>query len=82
VQKKPAEAAAAYLKVTELNPQDVDIYVLAALGLVESKQYDKAVKTLQMAKGYTEDKAALSKLDDYIAKIEAHRNGKEVSNVK
>jgi len=82
VQKKPAEAAAAYLKVTELNPQDVDIYVLAALGLVESKQYDKAVKTLQTAKGYTEDKAALLKLDDYIAKIEAHRNGKEVSNVK
>jgi len=82
VQKKPAEAAAAYLKVTELNPQDVDAYVLAALGLVESKQYDKAVKTLQSAKGYTEDKAALSKLDGYIAKIEAHRNGKEVSNVK
>lgn len=82
VQEKPAEAAAAYLKVTELNPQDVDVYVLAALGLVESKQYDKAVKTLQAAKGYTEDKAALLKLDGYIAKIEAHRNAKEVSNVK
>lgn len=82
VQKKPAEAAVAYQKVIELNPSDVDTYVLAALALVESHQYDQAVKTLQTAKGYTEDKSALLKIDSYIAKIEAHRNGKEVSNVK
>ena len=82
VQKKPAKAAAAYQKVIALNPGDVDTYVLAALYLVESQQYDKAVKALQDAKGYTEDKAALLKIDSYIAKIEAHRKGKGVSNVK
>jgi len=82
VQKKPAEAAAAYQKVIALNPGDVDTYVLAALYLAESQQYDKAVKTLQDAKGYTEDKAALLKIDSYIVKIEVYRSGKEVSNVK
>ncbi len=82
VQKKPAEAAAAYQKVITLNPGDVDTYVLAALYLVESQQYEKAVKTLQAAKAHTEDKTALLKIDSYIAKIEAYRSGKEVSNVK
>jgi tetratricopeptide (TPR) repeat protein len=82
VQKKPAEAAAAYQKVIELNPSDIDTYVLASLALVESHQYDHAVKTLQAAKGYTEDKEALLKIDAYIEKIRVHRNSKGVSNVK
>lgn len=82
VQHRPAEAAAAYQKVIALNPGDVTTYVPAALALVEMQQYDKAIKTLQAAKGYTDDKAALLKIDSYIAKIEAYQNGKEVSDVK
>ena len=82
VQHHPAEAAAAYQKVIALNPRDIDTYVLAALALVEMQQYDKAIKMLQAAKGYTDDKTALLKIDSYIAKIEAQQNGKEVSDVK
>ncbi len=82
VQKKPAEAATAYQKVIALNPWDVDTYVLAALALVESQQYNRAVKTLQAAKEYTDDNMVLLKIDGYIAKIEGYRNSKEVSDVK
>lgn len=82
VQKKPKKAAAAYLDALSLDPWDVDTYVLAALALIESQQYSKAIQTLQTAKGYTDDKVILQKIDDYIMKIGTYRNNKEVSDAK
>lgn len=82
IQQRPAEAAEAYQKVITLNPWDVDTYVLAALALFESKQYDSAVKTLQVAKEYTGDKVIHLKIDSYISKIELHGSAKEVLNAK
>jgi tetratricopeptide (TPR) repeat protein len=73
VQRRPAEAAAAYKKVIALNPGDVDVYLFAALYLAESQRYGEAIKILWSAKGYTEDKAALRKIDGYIGKIEKRR---------
>ena len=81
VQHRPAEAAAAYKRVIALNPGDVDVYLSAALALVESRQYDEAVATLRAAQGYTDDRGALQKIDGYIRKIETRRSG-EVSHAK
>jgi tetratricopeptide (TPR) repeat protein len=80
VQHRPAEAAAAYQKVIALNPGDVDVYLFASLALVESRQYDEAIETLQRARGYTDDTTALRKIDGYIMKIEKRRT--EVSDAK
>ena len=82
VHKKPEKAAAAYQKVIELNPWDVDTYVFAALALFESQQYEKAIKILQTAKDYTTDNAVRLKIDNYIEKIEAYYHSKDISDVK
>ncbi len=82
MQDRPAKAAEAYLKVIELDPQEVDTYVLAAVELIGSQQYDKAIQTLQAAKEHTGNKSVLQKIDVYINRIEVYRNEKEVSDVK
>jgi 23S rRNA A2030 N6-methylase RlmJ len=51
-------------------PSDIDAYVLTALAYTRVKQYEQAIERLTAAKGVTDDKAVLEKLDDYITRIE------------
>lgn len=70
VQKRYLESAREYRKVTDLMPSDIDAYVLTALAYTRVKQYEQAIERLTAAKGVTDDKAVLEKLDDYITRIE------------
>ena len=82
VQERSAEAAVAYQKVIALNPVDGDVYLRAASALYQSEQYREAIKTLQAAKGLTDDKFVLAKIDEYIATIEGRISAGEVSDAK
>ena len=82
VQKNHTAAAAAYLKVIALDSRDTDAYVLAALELIESQEFDRAIKILQEAKESTEDEAALQKLDNYITSIKTLNSKRGIQNAK
>ncbi|MBN1414528.1 MAG: tetratricopeptide repeat protein [Bacteroidales bacterium] len=73
VQKKFIEAAEQYQKVTELNPSDIDAYVITALAYTRINRYDKAIEQLKIAKSFSSDKAVIQKIDDYINKIEQEK---------
>jgi tetratricopeptide (TPR) repeat protein len=74
LRKDHAAAAAHYRRLTEIDPFDVDAYVLAAVSLVEAGRFDEARIELERAKGRTADARALALLDSYLAKLaEAER---------
>lgn len=68
-QKKYLMAAGQYRKVTDLNPSDIDAYVIAALAWTKMQQYAEAIEQLLLARTFTSDKAVIRKLDEYISKI-------------
>jgi tetratricopeptide (TPR) repeat protein len=70
VQGKFLKAAKHYKKLTDLAPNDIDSYVLAALAYAEAGKYEDARAQLEIAKTMTTDKAILKKLDDYIKKLD------------
>jgi tetratricopeptide (TPR) repeat protein len=69
VQEKYLLAAEQYQKVTELNPLDIDAYVLAAEALAEAGRYEESGLMLQKAKTRTADPGALRALDGYLQKL-------------
>ena len=69
IEKKFADAAREYGKVTELDPFDLDAYVNLALAHVELKNYQAAIDALRQAKLYTSDDKARATLDGYIEKV-------------
>ena len=73
VQKKYSEAAEQYQKVTDLRPSCIDAYVLTALAYTKMKRYAEAIERLKIAEAFTEDKAVIKKLNDYINKIEQEK---------
>ncbi len=74
IQEKYLLAAGHYRKVTELNPLDIDAYVMAAEALAEAGRYEESGLMLQSAKTRTADPVALRALDGYLQKLsEAER---------
>jgi len=74
LRKDHAAAAEHYRRLTEIDPFDVDAYVLAAVSLVEAGRFDEARIELERAKGRTADARTLIRLDGYLAKLaEAER---------
>lgn len=69
VRKEPLAAAEHYRRLTEIDPFDLDSYVLAALALGEAGRFGEARTELERAKGRTADARALSLLDGYLAKL-------------
>lgn len=70
IQKRYLKAAEQYQKVTDLNPSDIDVYVLTALAYTKLQRYTEAIEQIKTAKTFTDDKAVIQKLDSYINKIE------------
>ena len=73
VQRDDQGAAAAYRRVTELTPYDVDAYVNRALALIRLNRLEQAIEALSNAKAWTTDARVLGQLDGYIAKVRAHQ---------
>lgn len=74
LRKNYAAAAEHYRRLTEIDPFDVDAYVLAAVSLGEAGRFDEARIELERAKGRTADVRALALLDGYLTKLaEAQR---------
>lgn len=73
VRGKFAAAAESYHKVTQLQPKDLDAYVLAALAHSELHQFEKGIAELERAKRQTSDPEVTAKLEGYIEKL---RNAK------
>lgn len=71
LRKQPAKAAAHYDRVMALEPLNVDACVLAALAYVDAGQPDEARARLAAAQSRTSDPAALAKLGEYRAKLDA-----------
>ena len=69
VQGKFIKAAKHYKKLTDLDPHDIDSYVLTALAYAEAGNYEDAMAELETAKNMTTDKTIIKKLDDYIRKL-------------
>jgi tetratricopeptide (TPR) repeat protein len=70
VQKKYLKAAEHYKNLTNLDPYDIDAYILTALAYAEAKRYSEAKKELEIAKNMTADPMIHEKLNGYIEKIE------------
>jgi Tfp pilus assembly protein PilF len=70
VRKEPLAAADHYRRLTEIDPFDLDSYVLAALSLGEAGRFGEARTELERAKGRTADARALALLDGYLAKLD------------
>jgi len=66
---EPLAAAEHYRRLTEIDPFDLDSYVLAALALGEAGRFGEARTELERAKGRTADVRALAHLDGYLAKL-------------
>jgi len=62
-------AARHFQKVTELDPLDIDAYVLAADSLAEAGKLDEARLTLERAKARTADAKAIRTLDELLLKL-------------
>jgi len=69
VRKDHMAAAGQYRRLTEIDPFDLDSYVLAALYLGEAGRFGEARIELERAKGRTADARALALLDSYLAKL-------------
>ncbi len=67
------EAAAHYDKLTELDPRNIDAYVLAALAFAEHGQLQEARDRLITAKTQTADPEVVRRLDGYLAKLPTPR---------
>jgi tetratricopeptide (TPR) repeat protein len=63
------EAARHYRRLTELDPYDLDSYVLAAVSLTEAGRFAEARAELEKAKGRTADERALVTLDGLLQKL-------------
>jgi tetratricopeptide (TPR) repeat protein len=63
VRQNHLEAARHYRRVTELDPFDLDSYVLAAVSLTETGRFAEARIELEKAKGRTVDERALATLE-------------------
>lgn len=63
-------AAAYYDKLTELDPDNVDAYVLAALAYAEAGNVTDARTRLETAKHHTTDPGTLRRLDEYLLKLQ------------
>jgi tetratricopeptide (TPR) repeat protein len=74
LQKKYAQAAKHYEKLTELNPSDIDSYVLAASAYAEAGNFAEARAQLETAKTMTDDEHILKKLDGYLEKLDEKTN--------
>ncbi len=70
VRRNFAKAAAHYDRLIELQPTNVDAYVLAALAHVENGQIAEARARLVAGQSRTEDPGALAKLAEYIARLD------------
>ncbi len=64
------DAARHYDSLADLDRADVDACVLAALAWAEAGELASARERLLEAKGRTTDPGALSRLDDYLAKLD------------
>jgi tetratricopeptide (TPR) repeat protein len=74
IRKDYAAAAGHFRRLTEIDPFDLDAYVLAALYLAEAGSFLEARVELERAKGRTADPHALALLDGYLARLaEAER---------
>lgn len=62
-------AAEHYLRLTEIDPYDLDSYVLAALSLAKDGRLAESRVELEKAKGRTADPDTLALLDGYLAKL-------------
>lgn len=74
LQKKYEQAAKHYKKLTELNPSDIDSYVLAASAYAEAGNFAEARTELETAKTMTDDEQILKKLDGYLGKLDKKTN--------
>ncbi len=63
-------AAAHYDRLTELDPENIDAYVLAALAYTEAGNIGEARTRLETAKHHTTDPGAVRRLDEYLAKLQ------------
>jgi tetratricopeptide (TPR) repeat protein len=70
LRKQFDKAAAHYDKLTELDPFNIDAYVLAALAYAEDGSLAEARTRLETAKHQTTDPGAQSRLDEYLAKLQ------------
>jgi tetratricopeptide (TPR) repeat protein len=63
VRRDHGEAAAHYRRLTELDPLDIDAYILAAVSLSEMGRFAEARGELDRARGVTDDSGALDALE-------------------
>ena len=76
VQKRYLEAAEEYKQVTDLEPMDIDTYVLTALAYTQIQRYDEAIEQLEIAKTFATDEAVIDKLSEYIEKVEQEKESR------
>jgi len=69
IRRNHLAAAEHYQRLTEIDPYDVDSYVLAALALTEAGKFAEAGIELEKAKGRTSDPRALALLGGYLEKL-------------
>jgi len=69
LRKQFDKAAAHYDTLAELDPFNLDAYVLAALAFAENGQIPEARDRLAAAKNHTADPEALKRLDGYLATL-------------
>ena len=63
VRRNHPAAAAHYRRLTELDPLDIDAYILAAVSLAEMGRFAEARGELDRARGMTDDPDAMESLD-------------------
>jgi tetratricopeptide (TPR) repeat protein len=70
VQKEYLKAAEQYIRVTDLDPSDIDTYIITALAYTKIQRYAEAKEQLKIARTFTSDETVIDKLNGYIEKIE------------
>lgn len=73
VRRQFRAAARHYDALSDLEPSDVDACVLAAVAWADAGEFAEARDRLLEAKGRTTDRGALSRLDEYLAKLDGRR---------
>jgi len=73
LRKQFDKAAAHYDKLAELDPFNIDAYVLAALAWAEEGELAEARTRLETAKRHTTDPRIWARLDEYLAKLQASK---------
>lgn len=69
VQKRFLLSADHYRKLTDINPLDLDSYVLAATAFAEANRLEESKAELEKAKQMTTDPRILSLLEGYLKKV-------------